>query len=208
MHLVADKSECLDNRSREKTNENDSALSETRNDSDDSNFYSDATNKTGAKRLLSLETVRDQLTQSKGNFILIEGLIYHKDKILSEPVAQLVLPRSRVENVMKLEHESVFGGHMGARKTKERIRYNFYWPNMSNDIADFVRTCMGCQLRRKDKISDRTPITPVARPELPFETVNIDLIGPIEPASGRGHKHVLCSMDQMTRWPEAIPLRS
>ncbi|GBM61394.1 Retrovirus-related Pol polyprotein from transposon 17.6 [Araneus ventricosus] len=79
---------------------------------------------------------------------------------------------------------------------------------MSNDIADFVRTCMGCQLRRKDKISDRAPITPVARPELPFETVNIDLIGPIEPPSGRGHKYVLCLMDQMTRWPEAIPLRS
>ncbi|GBM97350.1 hypothetical protein AVEN_228989-1 [Araneus ventricosus] len=45
---------------------------------------------------------------------------------------------------------------------------------------------MGCQLRRKDKISDRAPITPVASPELPFETVNIDLIGPTEPPSGRG----------------------
>ncbi|GBN09821.1 hypothetical protein AVEN_224493-1 [Araneus ventricosus] len=73
---------------------------------------------------------------------------------------------------------------MGVRKTKERIRYNFYWPNMSNDIADFVRTCMGCQLRRKDKISDRAPITPVALPELPFETVTLDLVH-IEPPSGR-----------------------
>ncbi|GBN85711.1 hypothetical protein AVEN_22818-1 [Araneus ventricosus] len=189
MHFVPDKSECLENRSHEEKNENDSALSETMNDSDDSNFHSDATKlKQEQKECLSLETVRDQLTQSKGNFVLIEGLIYHKDKILNEPVAQLALPRSRVENVMKLAHESVFGGHMGVRKTKERIRYNFYWPNMSNDVADFVRTCMGCQLRRKDKISDRAPITPVARPELPFEIVNIDLIGPIEPPSGRGHK--------------------
>ncbi|GBN11068.1 hypothetical protein AVEN_115978-1 [Araneus ventricosus] len=69
---------------------------------------------------------------------------------------------------------------------------------MSNDIADFVRTCMGCQLRRKDKIDDRAPISPVVRSELPFEIVNIDLIGPIEPSSGRGHKCVLCLMDQMT----------
>ncbi|CAL1288217.1 unnamed protein product [Larinioides sclopetarius] len=209
LHLVADESEHLENFSCEEKNDNVSALSESVDDSDDSKFYSDAIKlKQEQIECVSLETVREQLKQRKGDFILIEGLIFHKDKILSEPVAQLVLPRSRVENVMKLAHESVFGGHMGVRKTKERIRYNFYWPNMSNDITDFVRTCMGCQLRRKNKIGDRAPITPVARPELPFEIVNIDLIGPIEPPSGRGHKYVLCLMDQMTRWPEAVPLRS
>ncbi|GFU58539.1 transposon Tf2-11 polyprotein [Trichonephila clavipes] len=35
-----------------------------------------------------------------------------------------------------------------------------------------------------------------------------DVIGPIQPPSGRGHKHVLCMMDQPTRWPEAVPLGS
>ncbi|GFS64106.1 retrovirus-related Pol polyprotein from transposon 17.6 [Trichonephila clavipes] len=35
-----------------------------------------------------------------------------------------------------------------------------------------------------------------------------DVIGPIQPPSGRGHKYVLCMMDQHTRWPEAVPLRS
>ncbi|GFU32785.1 hypothetical protein TNCV_318261 [Trichonephila clavipes] len=66
----------------------------------------------------------------------------------------------------------------------------------------------GCQLRKPEKIGDRAPITPIVRPELPFEIVNIDVIGPIQPSSGRGHKYVLCMMDQHTRWPEAVPLRS
>ncbi|GFT20313.1 uncharacterized protein K02A2.6 [Trichonephila clavipes] len=79
---------------------------------------------------------------------------------------------------------------------------------MSGEIAEFVQTCKECQLRKPEKIGDRAPITPIVRPELPFEIVNIDLIGPIQPPSGRGHKYVLCMMDQHTRWPEAVPLRS
>ncbi|GFS67122.1 retrovirus-related Pol polyprotein from transposon 17.6 [Trichonephila clavipes] len=51
----------------------------------------------------------------------------------------------------------------------------------------------GCQLRKPKKIGDRAPITPIVRPELPFEIVNIDVIGPIQPSSGRGHKYVLCT---------------
>ncbi|GFV47000.1 hypothetical protein TNCV_3033971 [Trichonephila clavipes] len=156
----------------------------------------------------SLEKVRAELKLNKGNFLLIDGLIYHRDKILNQPVMQLVLPRCRIDKVMKLAHESVFGGHMGVKKTKERIKYNFFWPNMSGEIAEFVQTCKGCQLRKPGKIGDRAPITPIVRPELPFEIVNIDVIGPIQPPSGRGHKYVLCMMDQHTRWPEAVPLRS
>ncbi|GFW02932.1 retrovirus-related Pol polyprotein from transposon 17.6 [Trichonephila clavipes] len=79
---------------------------------------------------------------------------------------------------------------------------------MTGEIAEFVQTCKGCQLRKPEKIGDRAPITPIVRPELPFEIVNIDVIGPIQPPSGIGHKYVLCMMDQHTRWPEAVPLRS
>ncbi|GFW98866.1 transposon Ty3-I Gag-Pol polyprotein [Trichonephila clavipes] len=175
-------------------------------DSDNINFNSDYTKMKDEQNTCdSLKTVREELKLNKGNFLLIDGLIYHRDKILNEPVMQLVLPRCRIDKVMKLAHESVFGGHMGVKKTKERIKYNFFWPNMSGEIAEFVQTCKGCQLRKPEKIGDRAPITPIVRPELPFEIVNIDVIGPITPPSGRGHKYVLCMMDQHTRWPEAVP---
>ncbi|GFT20403.1 transposon Ty3-I Gag-Pol polyprotein [Trichonephila clavipes] len=79
---------------------------------------------------------------------------------------------------------------------------------MFREIVEFVQTCKGCQLRKPEKIGDRAPITPIVRPELPFEIVNIDLFGPIQPPSGRGHKYVLCMIDEHTRWPEVVPLRS
>ncbi|GFV32883.1 integrase catalytic domain-containing protein [Trichonephila clavipes] len=64
-------------------------------------------------------------------------------------------------------------------------------PNMSCEIAEFIQTCKRCQLRKPAKIGDRASITPIVRPELPFEIVNIDVIKPIQPPSGRGRKYVL-----------------
>ncbi|GFW61957.1 hypothetical protein TNCV_4669821 [Trichonephila clavipes] len=49
----------------------------------------------------SLEKVRAELKLNKGNFLLIDGLIYHRDKILNEPVMQLVLPRCRIDKTCK-----------------------------------------------------------------------------------------------------------
>ncbi|GFU85587.1 transposable element Tcb2 transposase [Trichonephila clavipes] len=65
-----------------------------------------------------------------------------------------------------------------------------------------------CQLTRSVRIKDRSSSTPVARPELPFEVENMDLIGPIDPPSFKGHKYILRLVDQHTRWGEAVPLTS
>ena len=31
---------------------------------------------------------------------------------------------------MEVAHDSIFGGHLGIKKTKDRIQTNFYWPGM------------------------------------------------------------------------------
>ncbi|GFT40775.1 integrase catalytic domain-containing protein [Trichonephila clavipes] len=77
-------------------------------DSDNINFNSDYTKMKDEQNTCdSLKTVREEFKLNKGNFLLIDGLIYHRDKILNEPVMQLVLPRCRIDKVMKLAHESV-----------------------------------------------------------------------------------------------------
>ncbi|GFV51687.1 CCHC-type domain-containing protein [Trichonephila clavipes] len=73
------------------------------------------------------------------------------------------------------------------------------------DVKKFCESCKECQLTRSVRIKDRSPITPVARSELPFQVVNMDLIGPINPPSSKGHTYILCLVDQHTRWGEARP---
>jgi len=51
--------------------------------------------------------------QGKGNFVLSQGLLYRKDKVEGQPVCQLCAPTSRREPILKLAHNSVYGGHLG-----------------------------------------------------------------------------------------------
>ncbi|GFT85948.1 retrovirus-related Pol polyprotein from transposon opus [Trichonephila clavipes] len=76
------------------------------------------------------------------------------------------------------------------------------------DVKKFCESCKECQLTRTVRIKDRSPITPVARSKLPFQVVNMDLIGPIDPPSSKGHTYILCLVDQHTRWGEARPVTS
>ena len=43
--------------------------------------------------------------------------------------------------------------------------------------------------------------------DVPFESIAVDLIGPIYPASERGHRYILTVVDYATRYPEAVALK-
>ncbi|GFX22894.1 retrovirus-related Pol polyprotein from transposon opus [Trichonephila clavipes] len=146
--------------------------------------------------------------EGKGNYYEVDGYLFHRDKILGESIGQLVIPKCRRTEVLKLAHTSVFSSHMGPKKTLERIKYSFFWEGLRADVKKFCESCKECQLTRSVRIKDRSSSTPVARPELPFEEGNMDLIGPIDPPSLKGHKYILCLVDQHTRWGEAVPLTS
>lgn len=121
---------------------------------------------------------------------------------------QLVLPFEKRQRVLELRHDSVWAGHLGERKTKSRIKASFYWPGMADDIKKHCQSCTTCQLRAPVTADDRVPITPLARPEVPFQTVYMDCIGPLDPPSARGHRYALCVVDACTRWPEVVCLKS
>ncbi|GFR31459.1 uncharacterized protein TNCT_212611 [Trichonephila clavata] len=146
--------------------------------------------------------------EDKGNYYEVDGYLFHRDKILGESIGQLVIPKCRRTEVLRLAHISVFSSHMGPKKTLERIKYSFFWEGLRADVKKFFESCKECQLTRSVRVNDRSPITLVARPELPFQVVNMDLIGPIDPPSSRGYKYILCLVDQHTRWGEAVPLNS
>ena len=79
---------------------------------------------------------------------------------------------------------------------------------MRRDIEAFVKSCEACQRRSRVTVADSVPIVSIPRPANSFEVVHIDLMGPIDPPSSRGHKYVLGVIDQATRWVEAVPLRT
>ena len=108
---------------------------------------------------------------------------------LEETWKQIMVPKSLQIRVMKIAHDSIFGGYLGIKKTKDRIQSNFYWPRMLNDVSGFCRSCNVCQ-KTVDKGTDaRAPLGKMPLIDTPFKRVVVDLVGPKTPASERGHRH-------------------
>lgn len=144
----------------------------------------------------------------KGGMLIVDGFLFHQDRILGLPVKQLVLPKGRRAQVLKLAHESYWGGHLGFRKTNARVKLSFSWPGMEREIREHCNSCHGCQVRADRKQTDRVPITPLVRPQYPFQKVNVDVIGAIDPPTSSSYRYALCIVDLCTRWPEVVCLRS
>jgi len=146
--------------------------------------------------------------QCKGNFVVSRGLLYRKDKVEGQPVCQLCVPTTRREPILKLAHDSVYGGHLGERKTCQRIKLSFYCPGLKKSVREYVMSCQNCQLRARKLTTDRVPITPLTRDQIPFQTLKMDCIGPLEPPSAQGHKYCLCIVDSCKRWTSVYLLKS
>ena len=97
---------------------------------------------------------KDKLKQKSGQsnlswFELEDGLLmryFQSPKIqFGGKIGQVVLPKQFRLQVMKVAHGSLFGGHLGSRKTLDRVYSNFYWPGIHLDITRFCQSCDICQ---------------------------------------------------------------
>ena len=75
-------------------------------------------------------------------------------------------------------------------------------------MKQYINTCQECQLRLRPKTLDRVPIAPITRAEVPFQVLNMDCIGPIDPPSAQDHCYCLSVVDSCTRWPTVYALKS
>ena len=121
-------------------------------------------------------------------------------------IVQIVAPAKFRKMVLQMAHDQ--SGHMGVRKTYDRILRYFFWPRLKKDVSDYIRTCHTCQITGKpNQVIKPAPLHPIPAIGEPFEHIIIDCVGPLPP-SRSGASYLLTVMCQATRYPAAYPLRS
>ena len=141
-------------------------------------------------------------------FIMKKGLIYLQFTLLGKTTSQLVVPSSLTDRVMTLAHESLMAGHLGIRKTIDRVVAEFFWPGVCGDVTRFCKSCDICQRTVQKGRVAKVPLGRLPLIDTPFKCVAVDIVGPIEPRSNNRSRNILTLMDYATRYPEAIPLPS
>ena len=144
-----------------------------------------------------------------GEFYKKNGLLYrkHQETKTGRSFNQLVVPKELRRQVMSVNHESAFSGHLGAKKTEVRILPNFFWPGLRQDVIRFCRSCDVCQRTVKRGSVRKVPLGSMPLIDTPFKRVAVDIVGPIAPPSEAGHRYILTLVDYATRYPEAVPLK-
>ena len=115
---------------------------------------------------------------------MAEGSILRGDRIIP--------PESLRDKIIRIAHKQ---GHLGISKTKEMLRWKYWFPTMTSCIETIVSTCFDCQIATNTHHTEPAKMT--SPPEKPWDTIEIDFCGPFP-----NREYALVITDQYSRYLE------
>jgi Integrase zinc binding domain/Integrase core domain len=143
---------------------------------------------------------QNQLKSQCKFFEIKNNQLYKKDRRRKTRNQLLkVVQKHEIEPIMYLLHNHPTGAHFGVDKMFEKIRNQYYWPQMFEDTKHYIKTCDKCQRRGRYRIPG--PLHPIPVGD-PFSKIGIDIVGPL-PITTKGNRYIVVTTDYLTKWPEA-----
>ena len=81
---------------------------------------------------------------------------------------RIIIPSQLRQEILNKIHT----GHQGIHKCRERARQSVWWPGISRQLEDLIRSCPHCC---KERLQPVEPLMPTNFPKLPWEKVATDL---------------------------------
>jgi len=114
----------------------------------------------------------------------------------------LVVPPGLRYRILVDCHENPLSGHMGVEKTFARVAERYWWPNVRKSVKNHVLSCLYCQIHKHTTGLTAGKLRPISPPELPFDLVGIDHLGPFHPSPSE-NRHIIVAIDYFSKWVEA-----
>lgn len=141
-----------------------------------------------------LQDPSKNLKRSKGlakKYALIDKKLYRKGRRPHNNQLLLIIPKTMVNDVLSMMHDQPTGGHFGMKRTFESVKRRFFWPSIQEDVHEYVRSCDICQKRKGNNNKPYGMLGTIPIPSQIFETIGLDLIGPLPPSSRSRTQYVL-----------------
>ena len=117
-----------------------------------------------------------------------------------------MLTSDEVMKVLKDNHDHLMAGHLGIKRTFEKICRSYYWPGYYDTVRRYVSSCRLCQ-----SFGLRNPPVPLSfdlktQAYEPFSHVILDYIH--LPLTSKGNSGALVIVDKFSGWVEGNPTPS
>jgi hypothetical protein len=138
-------------------------------------------------------------SQSNITYTIKNGYIYKADRLYIPSFDILKQP------LLYEYHDSASSAHRGIASTHERIKRYFYWPNMLNDIEQYIRTCKECQQSKAVNQLKNGLLQPLPIPNNKFEDISMDFITHL-PTTNNNNNIILVIVDRLTKYARFIAM--
>ena len=126
---------------------------------------------------------------------------YHSDTEDTTKILEVPKIDERFTIILKIH----LLGHMNARKTFERLKNNYFWHNMMNNIETLIRNCIQC-LEHKRVVLKEHPAIALSIHRL-MERIGIDLAFGL-PITNEGFNGVIVIIEYLSKYPYAMPIKT
>lgn len=110
------------------------------------------------------------------------------------------MPEALKQKALKGIHDDM--GHLGVERNLELGRSQFFWPKMSKDFEDRIKSCRVCALHKVPTPHRAAPLVNISS-SAPMELVCMDYLK-LERSKGRP-ENIFVITDHLTRYAQAIP---
>jgi len=134
------------------------------------------------------------------NFSIEKDLLLYKNR--------LYIPKDEClrRTIMEAEHDSKIAGHFRTYTTIGRVRANFYWPKMDENITEYVRSCDVCQRNNVIRHKKFGLLAPLEVPMRPWTAISMDFIVGLPKSDG--YTKIWVIVDRFSKMAHLIPLRT
>ena len=110
--------------------------------------------------------------------------------------------------IIQAYHDLPAYGHLGINRTKDLVSKYYWWPQLSQNVQDYVKGCANCQRNKVNTHPKKAPLSPITPKQeaLPFQTIAMDFI--VKLPESEGFDSILTITDHdCTKMLIAIPCR-
>ncbi|GBC19243.1 protein NYNRIN-like [Rhizophagus irregularis DAOM 181602=DAOM 197198] len=86
---------------------------------------------------------KTQIRKNSTQYIYQNNILFRKTK---DGIRKVIL-REQVEPILYHFHTDMSGTHLGIDAIIGKIKDRYYWPQLGEDVKEYIRTCDICQRR-------------------------------------------------------------
>ena len=104
-------------------------------------------------------------------------------------------------------HKSPISGHRGVSKTYNRIKQDYFWENLKEDIQRRIQQCLNCQLKKLTRLKTKQPMMITETLGTVFDKIAMDIVDPLQKTKNN-FEYILTMQNQLSKFCLAVPLRN